>query len=108
MTRPITAEDIEKYREFSFRTFGPADPEVTTEGVIDHIQQELAEVWEHPEDVEEWIDIVILAIDGAYRNGHSPQEIIDAYHAKCEKNFNREWPDWRVMDRRRAVEHIRS
>ncbi len=44
---------LHRQREFSLRTFGPGE---RTEGVLDHIQKEIAEVRENPKDISEWID----------------------------------------------------
>jgi hypothetical protein len=106
MTEPnvIDSEHIERQREWSRTTFGP-DPHA--EGVIDHIRKELVEIEEAPEDLEEWVDVIILGIDGAWRAGHSPQEIIDAIITKQLKNENRQWPDWRTAPAGKAIEHIR-
>ncbi len=51
-----------RQREFSLRTFGPGP---RTAGVIDHIRKELREIEADPLDLEEWIDVVLLAFDGA-------------------------------------------
>ena len=56
---------------WSQRTFGPGG---RTLGVCDHIQKELAEIAEAPTDVMEWVDVIILALDGALRN-HSPPSV---------------------------------
>lgn len=47
---------------FSFNTFGPG---ARTNGVIDHITKELVEV---QADDKEWVDVAILALDGAWRS----------------------------------------
>ena len=60
------------------------------------------------EDLYEWIDIVLLALDGAWRAGYSPATIAEALEAKQSKNENREWPDWRTADPNKAIEHDRS
>lgn len=100
----IDAEHIDRQRKFSYKTYGPGNH---TEGVIDHIRKELIEIEEAPEDLEEWVDVIILGIDGAWRAGFGPQEIIDAIVAKQLKNENREWPDWRTVPVGKAIEHIR-
>src|SRR6185369_15581595 len=94
------------YRQiaFSYKTFGPGE---RTEGVVDHIRKELEEVLENPRDISEWADIIILAIDGAWRVGFEPQEIIEAVQNKLIKNEKREWPDWRTAEPGKAIEHIR-
>jgi hypothetical protein len=96
---------LQRQREFSERTFGPG---ARTAGVIDHIRKECDEVAAKPDDLSEWIDIIILALDGAWRSGASPQQIIDALVAKQDKNEARKWPDWRTMSPDKAIEHDRS
>ena len=100
----IDAVHIARQRAFSEKTFGPG---ARLNGVLDHIAKELEEVRKSPEDVTEWADIIILAIDGAWRSGHSPQAIIDAVIAKQAKNEARDWPDWRTADPDKAIEHVR-
>lgn len=94
-----------RQREFSLRVFGPG---ARTKGVLDHIRKELNEIEADPTDVSEWIDVVILALDGAWRAGFSPVEIIAALVAKQQKNENRTWPDWRSAPPDQAIEHDRS
>lgn len=101
----LDAAYLLKQRNWSRETFGPAQ---RLHGVLDHLAKEIEEVREHPEDVEEWADLLILAFDGALRQGHYPQEIIDAVHDKLEKNMDREWPDWRGQSEDKAIEHVRS
>ena len=96
---------LHRQRAFSERTFGPG---ARTAGVLDHIRKELAEVEAAPGDVTEWVDLVILALDGAWRAGHQPQAIVDALVAKQERNEGRTWPDWRTADPSKAIEHDRS
>jgi len=53
------------------------------------------------------MDIVILALDGAWRQGASPDDIINALVAKQTKNENRVWPDWRTQPLDKAIEHVK-
>lgn len=99
------AAHLRNQREWSERTFGPG---ARTAGVIDHIRKELREIEADPLDVAEWIDVVILALDGAWRAGYSPDQIIGAIRAKQAKNEARAWPDWRTADPDKAIEHVRS
>lgn len=100
----IDADHIDRQRKFSYKTYGPGGRD---NGIVDHIRKELVEIEEAPEDLEEWVDVIILAIDGAWRAGFGPQEIIDAIVAKQLKNENRQWPDWRTAEPGKAIEHIR-
>ena len=96
---------IQDQREFSFKTFGPGP---RTEAIIDHIKKELVEVEAKPHDLEEWVDIILMAIDGAWRSGHYAEEIAGAIVCKQMKNESRTWPDWRTADPDKAIEHIKE
>ena len=56
----------------------------------------------------EWVDVIILGFDGAWRSGATPEQIVAAIVAKQTKNEGRRWPDWRTADRGKAIEHDRS
>lgn len=99
-------DHLHRQRDWSANTFGPGD---RTKGVIDHIRKELVEIEESEgKDIEEWIDVVILALDGAWRAGFSPSQIVGWLVAKQEKNEARTWPDWRTADPDKAIEHVRT
>ena len=74
---------------WSIRTFGEAK---RTLGITRHIEKEIAEVRKNPDDLTEWIDIVILAIDGYWRHGGSPDNLMKDLVEKQQKNFARVWP----------------
>lgn len=93
-----------RQRRFSHKTFGPG---IRTAGVIDHIRKELTEIEAQPDDLEEWVDVVLLALDGAWRMGASPIQIAQAIEAKLSKNESRTWPDWKTQPEGKAIEHIR-
>lgn len=101
---------------FSHATFGPGE---RTNGVVDHIRKELDEVVAAHGEAAEWVDVVILALDGltrrlAYVNGQrrDPDEVADAacrmIVGKQSRNEARDWPDWRTQSKDRAIEHIRK
>lgn len=96
---------LARQRAFSEHTFGPG---MRTQGVIDHIRKELLEIEAAPTDLSEWIDVAILALDGAWRTGATPQQIIEALLAKQAKNEARQWPDWRTVPAGQAIEHVRA
>lgn len=97
-------EHLIRQREFSLKTFGPGS---RTKGVIDHIRKELEEIEADPLCLEEWTDLILLALDGAWRAGHNPLSICCAIEWKQTKNEGRTWPDWRTADPERAIEHVR-
>lgn len=100
---------------FSRATFGPGS---RREGVIDHIRKELAEVEASCGDPAEWVDVVILALDGLTRAiwASSPsaaaeavaEEAVGLILVKQGKNERRDWPNWRDAPLNRAIEHIRG
>ena len=103
----IDARHIMRQRDWSTRTFGP--PTVRGPlGPLDHIRKELDEIEADPHDVGEWVDVIILAFDGAWRAGHEPIDILRAVHAKQARNELRTWPDWRGTDPDKAIEHVRE
>lgn len=84
-------EHTKKQVEFSQKTFGKGE---TTESVIERIKQKLEEVKACPEDLYGWVDIMMLAIDGATRQGWSADRIAQALPDKLAINQRRAWPDW--------------
>lgn len=105
---------------FSRATFGPGP---RTEGVSDHIRKELKEIADcHPDADDdrsyEWVDVVILALDGLTRSiwSYNPHFTADQVAlmaqqmivAKQGTNEKRTWPDWRTADPRKAIEHDRT
>lgn len=101
----IDAAHIAHQREWSTETFGPGARSL---GVIDHIRKELVEIEADPADIYEWVDVIILAFDGAWRAGWEPQQIIDAIKDKQAHNEARRWPDWRSRSENAAIEHDRT
>lgn len=78
-----------------------------------------------PGQPEEWVDVVLLALDGFWRSiadwselnmeTATPEEIrtvaalaVRLIDAKQTKNEGRDWPDWRTMSSDKAIEHDRS
>ena len=95
---------IARQREWSLRTFGPGD---RRKGIIDHIRKELLEIEQSDGDLSEWIDVLMLALDGCWRSGVEPQDVVAALVMKQIKNEQRKWPDWREMPCDKAIEHVR-
>lgn len=96
---------LQRQREFSLRAFGPG---TRSKGVVDHIRKELIEIEADPLDLGEWVDVILLALDGAWRAGYSAEDIADAIEAKQTKNESRAWPDWRTAPPDMAIEHVRE
>lgn len=94
---------IQAHRDWSEKTFGPG---VRTKGLTAHIRKELAEIEAVPDDLEEWVDVMILAIEGAWRAGYSPEQICQTLESKQAKNFTRSYPQSVPEDV--PIEHIRD
>lgn len=109
-------EHLRRQMAFSRATYGPGE---RTLGVCDHIKKELLEIVEAPDDgcrSREWIDVVILGLDGLWRaleaEGYYWQEIPEQaarfLRDKQAKNEQREWPDWRSAPKDKAIEHVKA
>lgn len=96
---------LHRQRAFSEKAFGPGS---RLKGVLDHIRRELAEVEAAPNDPSEWADLILLALDGAWRSGLDPEQVAAAIEAKQTKNEGRTWPDWRTQDPEKAICHINA
>lgn len=92
---------INQHIGWSAEAFGPGEKHI---GLIRHIEKELREIEEDPKDIKEWVDVIILAIDGAWRQGHSAEAIWEALKAKQAVNIGREWPQGVPDDE--PIEHI--
>ena len=104
---------------FSKATFGPG---ARTLGVLDHMAKEIEEVRDSGGSAAEWVDLVILALDGLTRQlsfpggqDHRTKSSEDIAAVACrmivgkqDRNENRNWPDWRTMSADKAIEHDRS
>jgi hypothetical protein len=101
---------------FSRATFGPGERRA---GVCDHIRKELVEVEaeQTPREASiEWVDVVILALDGLTRSllaagrkpMHAATEACAMIVQKQERNELRDWPDWRSQPLDQAIEHVRG
>lgn len=96
-------------RAWSDEAFGPGK---RTAGVLDHISKEIVEVSDSDGALDEWADIIILALDGASRaavdEGRSVADVLRAVADKQALNERRTWPDWRTQDTDKAIEHDRT
>ena len=99
---PLT-KYLERQKEWSIRTFGNGK---RTLGIIRHIEKELKEVEAKPNDLTEWIDVIILALDGYWRHGGNIEIIMNILQAKQDNNFTRVYPFPKSEDE--PSEHIRG
>lgn len=80
---------LERQIKWSKEAFGETK---RTEGILKHINKEVDEVRENPEDLIEWIDIVILALDGYWRHGGTPEMLMKDLENKFSVNVKRIYP----------------
>jgi hypothetical protein len=99
---PLT-KYLERQKEWSIKTFGNGK---RTLGIIRHIEKELKEVEAKPNDLTEWIDVIILALDGYWRHGGNTEIIMNILQAKQDNNFTRVYPFPKSGDE--PSEHIRG
>lgn len=98
---------------WSRANFGPG---TRMTGVIDHIRKELVEVENANGETSEWVDVVILALDGLTRQlvacgadtNRAASMACDIIVGKQTRNEARDWPDWRTASPDKAIEHVRG
>jgi len=94
---------IEEIGKWSDSVFGVGK---RSKGIVDHIHKELDEISANPHDLFEWVDVMILAFDGARREGYSPEAICNVLVRKHKINAARKWgPN---TGEEKAIEHIRD
>ena len=94
---------IQRHIQWSQSTFGKS---VSTTRLTTHIRKELLEIEAAPTDLEEWIDVIILGLDGAWRAGYNAASIAQMLEAKQAKNKARVFIIPRDPDQ--PAEHDRS
>lgn len=94
---------INKQKRWSEKTFGEGR---RTNGITAHIRKELDEIEAAPDDIVEVADVIILAIDLAWRQGYTAETLIQALRLKQSINMVRTWPKPSSEDA--PVEHVRA
>lgn len=79
-----------RYAEFSNGTFGTPE-ERGCLGPLHHLQEEVKELIDNPNDEAEWADCFLLLLDAARRKGHSVDDLVKFANAKLEINKARSW-----------------
>lgn len=69
-------------------TFGTS---ARTIGIIKHIESELKEVEADPFDLKEWIDIIILGLDGYWRHGGTSERLMELLVKQQDRNMKRKY-----------------
>ena len=99
---------VKRQKDWSLTTLGRGR---RTEGIIKHIQSELEEIKKSPLMLEEWIDVIILAIDGAWRMGFTSDDIEAELMRKQTLNIAiRKWPAIEVSEANESepIYHIKE
>jgi hypothetical protein len=99
------ARIIGEQRAWSREIFGPGH---RTPTILAHIRKELDEIEANPLDITEWIDVAMLALDGAWRVGPPPTAIVEAWSRKAEQNRWRTWPEPTSVPDGQPIEHVRD
>ena len=90
---------------WSAEVFGPETGPQRYEAVVAHIRKELVEIERDPADLEEWCDVVMLAMDGAWRSaGADGAAFVAMLEGKHAINLVRVWR--RGDDG--VIEHVRE
>lgn len=107
-------QHLKRQIAWSRATFGPGE---RRKGVIDHIRKELVELETANGESSEWVDVVILALDGLTRRIVATQShpnveaaatmAVRMIEGKQGRNELRVWPDWRTMSEDVAIEHVK-
>jgi hypothetical protein len=79
---------------FSQEAFGP-DTVRGPIGVLKHLKKEVDEVLEHPLDITEYADCLLLLLDASRRAGFTLDKLIQSAYDKLQVNKKRVWPNWR-------------
>lgn len=94
---------LNKQKRWSRNTFGDGP---RTEGILRHIEKEVLEIRQQPDDINEWADVVILALDGAWRRGFTTYDICQAIERKQATNMARTWNV--AESEEEPCEHVKS
>ncbi len=77
------------FRSWSTMTFGSGK---RTLGTTNHIRKELLEVEADPEDLTEWVDVILLGIEGYWRHGGRSWDLLNDLRAKLDICMSRAYP----------------
>ena len=75
---------------------------------LDHLKMVLVLLTEEPQNAVLWFKALAIAVKGYERACGDSDELLMQMFAKQRKNFNRDWPDWRLTDPNKAVEHVKG
>lgn len=93
-------EELEAQQPFCFTDFVKRKmdhsratwPSQTLFGVLAHARKEVEEIEDNISDCIEWVDLILLGIDGACRTGLTPEQLGIQLERKLAINLQRAWP----------------
>ena len=81
---------IRERNKFSNDTFG--SPEVRScIYPLKHLQEEVQELIDNPNDTMEWADCFLLLLDAAWRKGYTIDDLVEFSSQKLKINKKRKW-----------------
>jgi hypothetical protein len=80
---------LDRLCEWSRITFGEGK---RTFGITKKIEGELGEICSDPNDLMEWVDVIMLAMDGFYRAGGNQDRLGEMLEEKLRINRKRTYP----------------
>ena len=97
--RMLDTDAVAEFHVWAQETFGSG---LRTTGCVNHIRSELEEITDAPTDIEEWCDVIILALNGATRaatyqlpdtaTSHEIAELaLSTLREKMTRNYRRTW-----------------
>jgi len=96
---------VQEQKIWAMKTFGEG---MHTAGLLKHIGKECNEIHRAPYDTEEWCDVLILAMEGAWRSGVSPKEVEAILKEKLRKIQLRSYPAATDRVDGEPIEHLRA
>ena len=102
MNTPSWDRILEEMHQWQLHQF----PQATPHSALAHIKKELKELDDTPYDMEEWVDLFFLTIQGLTKLAREDLNAVRyEIYAKLIKNHNREWGQ---PDADGVVEHVRK
>lgn len=106
-SKTLPCIQINRQHRWSSERFGPPSHRGPA-GPLKHLKKEVEEALESPGDLEEYVDLLFLVLDAAWRAGFSTSSLLRGHQAKLTINEARNHPDWRGADPNEPIEHIRE
>lgn len=79
-------------------------PQRTNHSILTHMRREIDEIEAHPDDIEEWADVLLLFMHGMRERGINSTQLTHALEEKFAKNQARKWGK---PDEHGVVEHVK-